>query len=148
MHRIAELAELIRREEPDGVRGITTEQISEIQEAWGVSRLPPACTEFLTHMGSCAGRVLRGTDAFFPVILQMKEWAGEFFDENAGIISLPGEALVFAMHHGYLVYWMSDTSSPDPEVVLCTEGDPSPLRIWPSFTAFLNSHYIDEPGVK
>ncbi|WP_326551638.1 SMI1/KNR4 family protein [Micromonospora sp. NBC_01813] len=148
MHGIAELAELIRQEEPDGVLGITKEQISEIQEAWGVSRLPLVYVEFLSRMGACAGRVLRGTDAFFPVILQMKEWADEFFDENSGIISLPDGAVVFAMHQGYLAYWMSGASSSDPEVVLCAEADPSPLRVWPSFTAFLDSHYVDEPGVK
>lgn len=148
MHTIAELAEFLRAEEPDGVLGAAEEQIAEIQKAWGVSRLPSAYLDFLTRMGLSAGRVLRGTDAFFPVLLQMRGWADEFFEENSGLISRPDEAVVFAMHQGYLVYWMSNTSSSDPEVVLCTEASPSPLRVWPSFTAFLNSHYVDEPGLK
>ncbi|MDQ0369372.1 SMI1/KNR4 family protein [Catenuloplanes indicus] len=126
---------------------MTAQQVAEIQEAWGVPQLPAVYVDFLTHMGFGAGRVLRGTDAFFPAVRQMKKWGDDFFHENSGI-SRPGEAVVFAMHQGYLVYWMSDISSPDPEVVLCAEGDPSPSRVWPSFTAFLNSHYEDEPGVK
>jgi hypothetical protein len=148
VHGIAELAELIRHEEPDGVLGLTAEQISAVQEAWRISRLPSAYAEFLSRMGARAGRVLRGTDAFFPAILRMREWADEFLDENSGIVALPSEAIVFAMHQGYLVYCMSDTSSPDPEVVLWVEADPSPSRVWPSFTAFLNSQYEDERGVK
>ena len=148
MHKIAELAELIRQEKPDDVLGITQEQISEIQDAWGVPRLPSAYVEFLTHMGARAGRVLRGTDAFYPVLLQMKEWADEFFDENSDFLSLPEGAVVFAMHQGYLVYWMSDILAPDPGVVLCSEAVSTPLRVWPTFTTFLDSHYADETGVK
>ncbi|WFE23589.1 MULTISPECIES: SMI1/KNR4 family protein [unclassified Solwaraspora] len=148
MYEVGRLAELIRIEEPGGVLGITAEQISKIREAWNLSELPSAYVEFLSHMGVRAGRILRGTDAFFPTILRMKEWADEFFDENSGTNSLPDGAIVFGMHQGYLVYWMSDTLTPDPEVVLCAEGDPNPLRTWSSFTAFLNSHYADEPGVK
>jgi len=148
MHKIAELANLIRQESPDGVLGITQEQISEIQDAWGVPRLPSAYVEFLALMGARAGRVLRGTDAFYPVLLRIKEWADDFFDENADFLSLPESAVVFAMHQGYLAYWMSDISVPDPEVVLCSEAVSTPLRVWPTFTAFLNSHYVDEPGVK
>ena len=148
MRKVAELAELIRQEKPDGVLGITQEQILEIQDAWGVPRLPSAYVEFLTHMGARAGRVLRGTDAFYPVLLQMKEWADEFFDENSDFFSLPDGAIVFAMHQGYLAYWMSDISAPDPQVVLCSEAVSTPLRVWPTFTAFLDSHYTDQPGVK
>ena len=148
MYKIAELADFLRREEPGSVCGITSEHVSEIQDAWRVPRLPSAYREFLINMGAGAGRVLRGTDAFFPVVLKMKEWASEFFEENADTLSLPAGAVVFAMHQGYLVYWMSSVSAPDPEVVLCSEATPAPLRVWPSFTAFLNSHYADEPGVK
>jgi len=148
MHRIAEVAELIRHEEPGGVLGLSQAQVSEIQNAWGVRELPSAYVEFLTRMGARAGRVLRGTDAFHPVILQMRNWADEFFEENAEVLSLPDRAVVFAMHQGYLAYWMSDISEADPEVVLCAEGQSAPLRVWPSFTAFLDSQYLDEPGVK
>lgn len=148
MHEIAELAELIRQEQPDGVCGITQEQINEIRRVWRVAQLPSAYIAFLTNMGARAGSMLRGTDAFYPVLLQMQDWADEFFDENAKILSLPDGALVFAMHQGYLAYWMSDISATDPEVVLCSELDSTPLRVWSSFTAFLNSHYEDEPGVK
>jgi|HigsolmetaAR206D_1030411.scaffolds.fasta_scaffold07126_3 hypothetical protein len=147
MHTIVELAELIRREGPDGVQGITAEQISEVQRAWGVSRLPRVYVDFLTHMGARAGRVLRGTDAFFPTILQMKEWADEFFEENSGVVSPPDGVVVFAMHQGYVAYWMADISSPDPEVVEWMEGESSPSRVWPSFTAFLNSHYANGSDV-
>ncbi|GAA0567973.1 hypothetical protein GCM10010172_60210 [Paractinoplanes ferrugineus] len=148
MHKVAELANLIRQESPDGVLGITQEQISEIQEAWGVPRLPSAYVEFLALMGARAGRMLRGTDAFYPVLLRIKEWADDFFDENADVISLPESAVVFAMHQGYLAYCMSDVSVPDPEVILYSEAVSMPLRVWPTFTAFLNAHYLDEPGVK
>jgi hypothetical protein len=128
--------------------GIEPHQIRQVQAAWGVSELPSAYVEFLTQMGAGAGRLLSGTDAFYPVILEMRKWAAEFFEENAEKLSAPEGALVFAMHQGYVVYWMSDISSLDPEVVLCAEGQSAPLRVWPSFTAFLNTHYLDEPGIK
>ncbi|WP_433130543.1 SMI1/KNR4 family protein [Micromonospora sp. CA-240977] len=148
MYKVAELAELIRQEKAGDVLGITEKQISEIQDAWGVPRLPSAYVEFLTRMGARAGRLLRGTDAFYPVVLQMREWADEFFDENSDFLPLRGGEIVFAMHQGYLAYWMSDISAADPEVVLWSEAVSTPLRVWPTFTAFLNSHYADEPGVK
>ena len=148
MHSIAEIANQLRRRDPGSVIGIKLDQIRQIQNAWGVSELPAAYGEFLTQMGAGAGRLLRGTDAFYPVILEMQESAKEFFEENAGRLSAPNGALVFAMHQGYIVYWMSDISRPDPEVVLCTEGQSAPSRVWPSFTAFLNSHFLDEPGIK
>jgi hypothetical protein len=148
MYTVSEIAELLRREEPGTVVGLEPSEIQQVQAAWGVPRLPTAYDEFLTNMGARAGRVLLGTDAFFPAIIEMNEWANEFFEENANSLVRPERALVFAMHQGYLAYWMSDASISDPEVTLFMEGESKPMRVWPSFTAFLNSHYLDEPGVK
>ncbi|WP_080643351.1 SMI1/KNR4 family protein [Salinispora arenicola] len=148
MYTVSEIAELLRREEPGGVVGLEPSEVQQVQAAWEMIRLPSAYEEFLTNMGSRAGRVLLGTDAFFPTILEMSEWADEFFEENASNLARPKDALVFAMHQGYLAYWMSDASISDPEVTLFMEGESKPMRVWPSFTAFLNSHYLDEPGVK
>jgi hypothetical protein len=148
VYSIAEIANHLRQRDPESVIGIEPDQIRQIQDAWGISELPSAYGEFLTRMGASAGRLLCGTDAFYPAIMEMQEWAKEFFEENAGRLLAPNGGLVFAMHQGYVVYWMTDISRPDPEVVLCTEGQSAPLRVWPSFTAFLNSHFLDEPGTK
>ncbi|NBE81922.1 SMI1/KNR4 family protein [Micromonospora rubida] len=148
MYTVSEIAERLRREEPGVVVGLELSDIQQVQAAWGVHSLPSAYDEFLTKMGARAGRVLLGTDAFFPSIIEMNEWADEFFEENASSLERPEGALVFAMHQGYLAYWMTDASISDPEVTLFMEGQSEPMRVWPSFTAFLNSHYLDEPGVK
>ncbi|MBL7508419.1 SMI1/KNR4 family protein [Frankia nepalensis] len=114
-------------------------EIGRVCEAWGVQSLPGRYREFLSLAGRGAGGILRGTDAFFPEILDMRRATDDFFADNPGGIDLPDGAVVFAMHQGYQVYWMDSISVEDPPVSLYMEREKSPMIRWGSFLEFLNS---------
>lgn len=147
MLSISEIFTGVRRVESDSVTGLTDSEIDRVHELWGVRRTPERYGEFLSLMGRGAGRILRGTDAFFPEILDMRRASDEFFAENIGGMNLPEGAVVFAMHQGYQVYWMESMTLQDPPVSLYMEGEPAPMIRWNSFTEFMNSEYVSSyPG--
>ncbi|MFJ4413306.1 SMI1/KNR4 family protein [Streptomyces sp. NPDC088925] len=146
MLTISEIASVVGKA-PDSVAGLTGTEIDSLRELWGVQRLPERYEQFLSLMGRSAGRILRGTDAFFPRVLDMRRASDEFFASNVGGMDLPQGAVVFAIHQGYQVYWMEVMGSQDPPVSLYMEGEPAPMMRWSSFTEFLNAEYSDAyPG--
>ena len=88
-------------------------------------------------MGRKAGRLLAGTDAFYPDILGLKQDASELLANNGESGLIPEGSVVFAMHQGYQVYWMASLSVDDPPVFIYQEGSPGVSSEWESFTAFL-----------
>lgn len=143
MLSISDIAASAKRVDPDSVAGLTDAEIDQLCESWGVRRVPERYREFLSLMGRGAGGILRGTDAFFPAILDMRRAADDFFSDNSEGIDLPGGAVVFAMHQGYQVYWMEAMSLEDPPVSFYMEGEAAPMGHWRSFTDFLNSEYAN-----
>lgn len=141
MLSVERIVRRIREVDESAVAGLDRGAIQQVQDAWQVEYLPERYVAFLAGLGMRAGRLLVGTDAFFPEILEMRESAISFFDENEGWMALPEGAMVFAMHQGYQVYWFSDSAAPDPEVVLYMEQRKEPMQVWPSFTGFLNEEY-------
>lgn len=135
------LEEIVAGEDAAAVVGITDDEIAEICQAWGVEQLPAAYREFLRRMGREAGWLLRGTCAFYPEILELPEMVTEFFSEDEGGMPLPDDAVVFAMHQGYQVYWFTSLKSSNPEVVLYMERRTEPMETWATFDAFLESEY-------
>ncbi len=117
--------------------GLSDGEIHEVCEDQGLERLPQCYVEFLRLMGRKAGRVFRGTDAFYPEILGLKNDALDLLVQN-GVEDLMGsDAAVFAMHQGYQVIWMVNSDDDDPSVVMYQEGDQGLSKQWRSFTAFL-----------
>lgn len=101
--------------------GLSSEEIEEVRDDQGLARLPATYVEFLQRMGRVAGRLLVGTDAFYPTILGLRPEAGELLAMN-GVSDLFGQDdLVFAMHQGYQFYWMA-TEPDDPPVFMYSEG--------------------------
>ncbi|MEV6348586.1 SMI1/KNR4 family protein [Actinoplanes sp. NPDC051851] len=141
MLTVDEIARRVRDLGGGPVRGVDADGLRRLCESWGVERLPRVYLDFLSQLGVSAGELLRGTDGFFPEILSLPEDVEEFFAEDEGGMPRPPGVLVFAMHQGYQVYWMTDVTVPDPEVVLYTERRPEPLMTWPSFTHFLNAEF-------
>jgi len=118
--------------------GLSDGEIHEVCEDQGLECLPQCYIEFLQLMGRKAGQILRGTDAFYPDILGVKNDAHELLTEN-GVENLIGpNAVVFAMHQGYQVFWMADNHGDDPSVLMYQEGDEGVSGEWKSFTSFLN----------
>ena len=136
MSRIDALAEAIReRSGPEEVVGASEEDIAELKAMWGVSQLPSEYRAFLSLMGVRAGRLLRGTDIFFPRVLRLREFVDEFVAENQW--RPPARQLVIGMHQGYQLYYLDGTEVDDPPVVLIMEDEPEPIMTWVSFTDFL-----------
>ncbi|MDI5964915.1 SMI1/KNR4 family protein [Streptantibioticus silvisoli] len=147
MLSISDIAAGLRRANPESVAGLTDAEMKCVREQWGIRKFPARYEEFLSLMGRGAGRILLGTDAFFPEILEMRRASDEFFADNPEGMDLPDGAVVFAMHQGYQVYWMDSSTLQDPPVSLCMEGERAPMAHWASFTEFLNSEYLNvHPG--
>ncbi|WP_410822002.1 SMI1/KNR4 family protein [Micromonospora sp. 050-3] len=142
MLSIAEIAARVKDVDASLVTGLDDDEIGQLRNSWNVQQLPVAYEEFLRLMGRGAGDILRGTDAFFPGILDMRGATDRFFADNLGGMQLPIGALVFAMHQGYQVYWIESADLPDPPVVLYMEEEPAPMASWRSFTEFLNAEYV------
>lgn len=122
--------------------GLSGPEIQEVVVDQSIGALPSGYVEFLRQMGKSAGPILRGTDAFYPNILGIKADALKVLEEDgqAGLFS--ERDLVFAMHQGYQIYWMSDIQSSNPAVFMHQEGTAGIIREWDSFTSFLR-HYFN-----
>jgi hypothetical protein len=117
--------------------GISAAEIGEVAEDQSVASMPGRYVEFLRVMGRAAGPLLVGTDAFYPDILGIKRDGLELLNDNGVSGFAPTNAIVFAMHQGYQVYWMPNSLSDDPPVYMYQEGDKGVTREWKSFTEFL-----------
>jgi hypothetical protein len=122
---------------PGEIRGCSDVEIERVRQDQGLDRLPQRYQEFLRTMGAGAGRLLIGTDAYYPGVLGIKADARELLAECEQPDLLPTDAVVFAMHQGYQVYWLAPAGGDDPVVYVYQEGDSGPSRTWPSFTVFL-----------
>lgn len=124
-------------EEEGGVAGVDEEQVVEVMRDQELDRLPLRYVDFLKLMGKQAGRLLEGTDAFYPGILGLKQDAMELLAECGQSELLESESLVFAMHQGYQVYWLAGVDDDDPPVFMYQEGDETISAQWDSFSSFL-----------
>lgn len=107
---------------PEQVIGCSLMEIEELKLRQGVKHLPACYRGFLNVMGRMAGKWLGGTDAFYPEILELKDWAKELLAENESRIQLPDDAFVFLMHQGYqFMYFLTGDCNEDPSVYYYTE---------------------------
>ncbi|HJP77251.1 MAG TPA: SMI1/KNR4 family protein [Pseudonocardiaceae bacterium] len=143
-----ELSQLLATGRPShgAVKGLTESELSDLENGLGVPRLPGAYREFMRLMGRGAGRLLAGTDAFYPEIVEYQEEARDLLNESPINDSLVKDALIFAIHQGYQVYWMSDVSSDDPPVLMYQENQDNVSFEWDSFTDFVNDQYGEIAG--
>jgi hypothetical protein len=116
--------------------GCTPDQIGELRRVRDIAALPAQYEEFLAVMGREAGTLLRGTDFFYPAILEVGKWGQEIVDENeVGHLFVPG-SLVLGTHQGYIVYWM-EPGEPFGQVCRYMEGEETVAQKWPSLLDFL-----------
>jgi hypothetical protein len=120
----------------DGLVGLSDEEIQLVTRDQELDHLPARYVEFLRVMGRSAGRLLAGTDVFYPDILGLRRDALELLSENGVAGLIQDGSVVFAMHQGYQVYWMNGAAD-DPPVLMYHEGDSAIRREWDSFTDFL-----------
>jgi hypothetical protein len=122
---------------PEGLQGLTDAEVEEVRIGQQVDRLPGRYVEYLRVMGRRAESVWVGTEAFYPGILSLKADRMDLLREDGAMNLMPAEAVVFAMHQGYQVYWMVNIDEEDPAVAMYQEGSSGIARTWPSFTECL-----------
>jgi hypothetical protein len=104
----------------DQVRGLTTEQIYEVERDQPAP-LPEAYRCFLLLLGGGAGRFMRGTDVYYPHVLGLWSAAEELLKENASPFRLRETDRVISMHQGYQFDFLRGPED-DPDVWSFCEG--------------------------
>jgi hypothetical protein len=124
---------------PGTVLPCTSEEVEEVRRAQGVERLPAQYTEFLLTMGRRAGELLRGTDFFYPGVVEFARDMREMIVENAaGHLVRPGSVFV-GMHQGYQLFWL-EPGDPSGPLYWYNEGEETPRRTWPTLLDSLAWH--------
>ena len=119
----------------DDFRGCSLDEVRELESRYAVT-LPTFYTEFLLRMGRGAGAYMRGSDVFYPELLQVRRYAEELLREAGVNFQLGQNDFVFFVHQGYqFAYFQTDTSD-DPPVWYFYETWKSPEKR-KSLSAFL-----------
>jgi hypothetical protein len=124
--------------DPPEVRGCTADEISLLEQANGV-RFPNIYRDYLAEMGRSAGELFRGSDAFYDKLMHLRGWAKEMIDESASGFELPGDAVVFLMHQGYVLFFFRTSEGDDPPVYRLRETEKAATRVNDAFSSFLTS---------
>jgi len=119
------------------IRCCSFEDVASL-EAGVKKALPLAYKDYLLKIGRGAGRFFQGTDIFYPGVKDLKNEAIELLEENEEKFGLPDDAFVFSMHQGYEFLYFMLSENDDPEVYQYVEGEGEPMKVWSSFSSFVN----------
>ncbi|WUI01182.1 hypothetical protein OHR68_04990 [Spirillospora sp. NBC_00431] len=124
----------------DDFVGCTDEEITAVVRAQRVIGLPALYRDFLAVMGKRPYPLMTGTDWAYQDLLGLRQDAAELLDENDADQAMLDDALVIAMHQGYVVYYIphASTAPADPPVWTYVEGE-EPAERFATFRAFLLS---------
>lgn len=115
--------------------GCTSNEILTVERHFAC-RLPQEYKDFLSIAGKGAGKLFRGTDIFYPRLLELQSEAGELLAESNLRSPLPNDAVVFCMHQGYELNYF-EPKSDDPPVFQFVEGQTEAAVAWPAFSEFI-----------
>ena len=92
MQHLEEL--LLRRQlaSRDDFRGCSFEEVRELESRFTVT-LPAVYKEFLLRMGRGAGAFMKGSDVFYPELLQVRRYAEELLREVGASFQLTQNGL-------------------------------------------------------
>jgi hypothetical protein len=119
-----------------------SEDVIRLIESDQPARLAGAYRLFLQLIGGGAGFFLRGSDVYYPKMLDLKEAACDLLSENESPFVLEDSDRVFLMHQGYCFDFLRG-SGPDPEVWSYSEGSSAgtvPERTFGRFTDWLRGN--------
>ncbi len=124
---------------PGEMRGCQQEELERLCMQRGLPHLPAAYEEFLKLAGVDAGRFWRGSDAFYPELLDLDESYVYALAEDMGAHLPDHGKLVFFSHQGYQYQWLDLSQNvEDPPVwELLEEPDGQPRRVADSFTELI-----------
>jgi hypothetical protein len=123
------------------IEGCSSSEIKEIEKCIDYP-LPFAYVEFLRVMGRQAGKLLIGTDIFFPQILECQQYAEELLAEDPSTtFQLDDKTFVFMVHQGYqfMFFKLDSEATDDRPVYHYIEGGTTPTLAYDSFSSFLLS---------
>lgn len=125
---------------PGDFLGCSDEEIAAVVRAQRVVALPALYRDFLAVMGKRPYPLMQGTDWAYRDLLELRQDAAELLTENDLDPSMLDDALVIAMHQGYVLYYIphASTAPADPPVWTYVEGE-EPSESFPTFRAFLVS---------
>lgn len=125
---------------PGDFAGCSDEEIAAVVRAQRVIALPALYRDFLAVMGKRPYPLMQGTDWAYRDLLELRQDAAELLDENDADQSTLDDALVIAMHQGYVLYYIprASTAPPDPPVWTYVEGE-EPSESFGTFREFLVS---------
>lgn len=118
---------------PHQILGCTEAEIAAVLDKAQGFPLPEHFVAFLRRMGRGAGRLLVGTDAFYPASVETADAVREFAEGDPAL-RLSGR-FFFANHQGYQWYFF-DEASPG-KVFLYSEGVAEPQLLAETFLDFL-----------
>jgi SMI1-KNR4 cell-wall len=128
---------------PVEITGCSDEEIALIEKDQNI-KVPRLYRDFLLRIGRGAGRLLEGSDAFFPAIIGLRKAALDLLAANSECFGLPENALVFLMHQGYLfLCLLTAVGDEDPPVLTYEEGAGVLEQRWPHFSDFLQQALSD-----
>lgn len=125
---------------PGDFLGCSDEEIAAVVRAQGVVALPALYRDFLSVMGKRPYPLMQGTDWAYRDLLELRQDAAELLAENDLDQSMLDDALVIAMHQGYVLYYIphASTAPEDPPVWTYVEGG-EPSESFATFSEFLVS---------
>jgi hypothetical protein len=103
-------------------------EVEEVRQTQGVDQLPPQYEQFLLTMGRRAGDLLRGTDFFYPAIVELADEMRELVVENNCTHLVKPDSTLIGHHQGVELYWME----PSGATYECSEVGPNPTHNWPT----------------
>ncbi|MFI0404525.1 SMI1/KNR4 family protein [Actinomadura sp. 3N508] len=124
----------------DDFLGCSDEEIAAVVRAQRVIGLPALYRDFLAVMGKRPYPLMQGTDWAYRDLLELRQDAADLLDENGLDQAMLDDALVIAMHQGYVLYYIphASTAPPDPPVWTYVEGE-EPSQSFATFREFLVS---------
>ncbi|GAA2423122.1 hypothetical protein GCM10010191_38800 [Actinomadura vinacea] len=120
--------------------GCAEAEIHGVLRAQLVLGVPALYRDFLAVMGKRPYPLMQGTDWTYDDLLELKRDSADLLRENDADPALLDDALVIAMHQGYVFYFIPAASAApaDPPVWTYTEGE-QPVRAFGTFREFLVS---------
>lgn len=133
------LKSLLKRHPNHLITGCTDNEIEKIMNAQNVSFLPESYKQVLKLMGKSGLDRAIFCDSLYNDLLSMKQYGKELFD-YVDNVALPDDAFVFAMHHGYILwYFPTSIRLENPPVYGYKEEDPNTKKIQDQLSDFWTS---------
>lgn len=113
--------------------GITESELDQILNDQGIVAVPKAYEGFLRVAGRNCGALWKGSDAFFPALIGVREDSVTLLEECGIDLRFGADDVVIGMHQGYEFLYLHGGQD-DPPVLRFTEGTSGPVEMSERFS--------------